>query len=719
MQEIVIGSEQVSVAELIGKGGEGEVYKINNRPEIVVKIYNVNKRSEREGKVRAMVDTALYSKTNLIAYPREIVTDKTGKFLGFVMRFVSGYHPLHELYSPKSRLRHFPKSDYRFLVRAALNVARAVGKVHQDGGVIGDLNHSGILVAQDATIALIDADSFQFYLKGITYHCVVGVPEFTPPELHGKNLALVERTIEHDNFGLAVAIFHLLFMGRHPYAGRYSGPDISMSEAIAQNRFAFSLIRQNETQTISPPGSLTLDLFPDVLAHAFEQAFGLAPGARPNAKAWIQILTTLESSLSSCNTIKTHYYPSKAKGCVWCKLSASSQFDMFPDRSAIFSNIATDASGTEQAIREIQMFYFPTLEDLLPSPSPVKSRSDALIAAKSGGFSRALLGLLMIGGALLGFTYLPSVFYIWIGIAIWGYSFFSNRKLDKFKFINHFKEADNLVQHELDAFLQRNGLIEFIKIRESLDVSIARYKGQDIALVRDLAILKSSRKERQLKFYLDSFSIRKAKISGIGPAKTATLISFGIETAADINRTDVLRVPGFGKVMTEKLLDWRKGKESKFTYNQKSNVQDATDEKILYGQYSVEKVKLENIIRNGLVMLKNAKVSLKDLPSKTRSDSALCKAINIRAQAEHDLKELGLSVPVSSVILPIKPLPQPIIPPSKLSGSALPNRTSNHVRSTTVVPNCPRCGSLMRRRSGKHGPFWGCQNYPRCKGTRN
>ena len=76
-------------------------------------------------------------------------------------------------------------------------------------------------MAQDATVALIDADSFQFSLNGKSYPCVVGVPDFTPPELHGKNLASVQRTIEHDNFGLAVAIFHLLFMGRHPFAGRY------------------------------------------------------------------------------------------------------------------------------------------------------------------------------------------------------------------------------------------------------------------------------------------------------------------------------------------------------------------------------------------------------------------------------------------------------------------------------------------------------------------
>ena len=200
MEEIVIGNNRALVAELIGRGGEGEVYGIKGRLGIAVKIYNPNLRTRREEKVRAMVGEGLAVKTDLVAYPDEVVTDRRGSFLGFSMRLVSGYRPLHELYSPKSRQRYFPKADYRFIVHAARNVARAIGKVHQTGCIIGDLNHSGVLVAQEATVALIDADSFQFSLNGNSFPCVVGVPEFTPPELHGKNFASVRRTIEHDNF---------------------------------------------------------------------------------------------------------------------------------------------------------------------------------------------------------------------------------------------------------------------------------------------------------------------------------------------------------------------------------------------------------------------------------------------------------------------------------------------------------------------------------------
>lgn len=716
MQEIVIGKDRVSVAELIGKGGEGEVYAIKGRSGQAVKIYNTGLRSKREDKVRAMVSEGLAVKTDLVAYPSEVVTDHRGNFVGFVMRLVSGYRPLHELYSPKSRQRHFPKSDYRFIVHAAQNVARAVGNVHQTGCVIGDLNHSGVLVAQDATVALIDADSFQFSLNGKSYPCVVGVPDFTPPELHGKNLASIQRTIEHDNFGLAVAIFHLLFMGRHPYAGRYNGPDISIGDSIAQNRFSFSLSRQASTQTTPPPGALTLDMFPDSLARTFENAFGLSPGARPSALDWIHELNSLESSLSHCTRVKTHHYPNNTGGCVWCKLTGNSGFDMFPDLTIVYPNIQTDERGTAQAISEIFVFRFPTVADLLPTAATPSGASNSLRVARNEKHGRALLGLLVMCGAVAGFIYAAPAWFIWIGLIIWGWAAFSDSKVEFGPFQQAFKDADERVQRELNTFVQRNGITEVVKVRGDLDAVIAAYNGHDDMLSRELMAMKSNRESRQLQAYLDRFSIRHANISGIGPAKTATLISFGIETAADVNQNAVLRVPGFGDVMTGKLVAWRRGHESRFKYDRTPNAQDIADERTLRGRFVAEKVKLESIIRNGLGTLRNAKARLDALPAKARNDRALMDALAARAQAEQDLRELSVSVPASIVALTVTPPPRPAPqPPSAFRVTTL---TPPHVTSTSGTPTCPHCGSPMLRRSGRYGQFWGCSRYPGCKGTR-
>ncbi len=32
---------------------------------------------------------------------------------------------------------------------------------------------------------------------------------------------------------------------------------------------------------------------------------------------------------------------------------------------------------------------------------------------------------------------------------------------------------------------------------------------------------------------------------------------------------------------------------------------------------------------------------------------------------------------------------------------------------------CPDCGSKMISRKSTYGVFWGCKNYPECKGTRD
>ena len=35
------------------------------------------------------------------------------------------------------------------------------------------------------------------------------------------------------------------------------------------------------------------------------------------------------------------------------------------------------------------------------------------------------------------------------------------------------------------------------------------------------------------------------------------------------------------------------------------------------------------------------------------------------------------------------------------------------------VRKCPRCGNILRKRSGRYGDFWGCMGYPDCRYTEN
>src|SRR5207302_109259 len=109
--------------------------------------------------------------------------------------------------------------DWRFLIRTARNCAAAMTVIHDAGIVVGDVNQGGFLVTRDALVNVIDCDSFQIRTAIETYLCEVAVPEFLPPELHGRPLATTNRTPNHDAFGLAIIIFRLLMLGRHPFAG--------------------------------------------------------------------------------------------------------------------------------------------------------------------------------------------------------------------------------------------------------------------------------------------------------------------------------------------------------------------------------------------------------------------------------------------------------------------------------------------------------------------
>ena len=37
--------------------------------------------------------------------------------------------------------------------------------------------------------------------------------------------------------------------------------------------------------------------------------------------------------------------------------------------------------------------------------------------------------------------------------------------------------------------------------------------------------------------------------------------------------------------------------------------------------------------------------------------------------------------------------------------------------SEEIIPVCPLCQGEMAKRKGNYGPFYGCKNYPNCKGT--
>ncbi len=705
--ELYIGNKRLILSQRIGKGGEGEVFLVENVPGRAVKVYTGRHDDGRETKVKEMVRLGLASSSNLISFPEEVVTIKSGRFVGFTMRLVQGHRPIHELYGVKSRKNHFPKADYRFLVRAAANAARAVGQVHASPCVIGDINHSGILVSGDATVALIDADSFQLQIGGRTLPCIVGVPDFTPPELQGKSLRGLVRTQVHDHFGLAVAIFQLLLMGKHPYAGRQTGGDFTLDQLIARDLFAYS--RSRKLGVAPPPGAATLADFPDEVANAFERAFGTDPALRPSAVDWVGLLQGLEKHLSRCSSNSMHFFPSAAKRCPWCEMEASSGAILF---LSVFtgSGVQVPSSGSfdvERIWLAIKGTAIPATHSVLPKLPSLPSDPSQEARNEKGAKREHNIVCIVIAVAILGlWIAFPAATILWI-LALIGTWFYSNQNsTTATDWQRRYSEVDDRWEKALEQWRSNLKIGPLQELRADLEKAVNEFRSLGSAKSQAINRLGTERRSRQLHDYLDTFLIRDASIAGIGPARKVTLASFGIESAADITVAAITGISGFGPAMAAKLTDWRSSYERRFVYNSAPLPADTQARSRVEAEYAAKSTALIKRISGGQVELAQIAGTLQKLSSVENAN--LSRIAVARAQLKVDLEFLGIP-----------------LPPQHRSWSTMPPQSSFSSGSATVGGvTCPSCGSTMVQRMARRGRrrgrmFWGCSQYPRCRGTRN
>jgi DNA-binding helix-hairpin-helix protein with protein kinase domain len=320
---VTSSGRQLQLGKVLGKGGEARIYHVLNDSSIAVKIYTDGKAADRREKVNAMISDGLCNRTPFVAFPLEVVSSKA-TFVGFTMRKAVGAKPLHQLCTPGDRKVEFPDANFRFLVHVALNFVRAVASIEELGCVIGDINESVALIDQKGLVTVIDSDSFQYRRDGQLYPCLVGKAEYTPPELQGQHLSKITRTVNHDAFGLAVLIFEILFMGRHPFSGTFkgAGDQLPISKAIQEGRFAYST-QKSLTQMEPPPHVPLLADIPREAAEAFQRAFGspaMKSPIRPTPADWMLLLDGMGKSIKECEANPAHYFSKMAPACPWCRL---------------------------------------------------------------------------------------------------------------------------------------------------------------------------------------------------------------------------------------------------------------------------------------------------------------------------------------------------------------------------------------------------------------
>jgi DNA-binding helix-hairpin-helix protein with protein kinase domain len=210
-----------TLAPQLAEGGEGVIYPLANRDEVLVKLYHLKELSKRgdklQQKVEAMRAIPGFSQQTGVSWPLISVFDADKRWIGYAMYKADG-KPMFNLAHAVLYKRHFPGVDRRGITAYLINLLQRLKELQSLGVMIGDYNLHNILCdpASDR-ITLIDCDSYQLQAQGTLYPCPVGTPDMTPKEQHGQQFSKLKRTRESEAFSLAIILFKCLMLGRHPY----------------------------------------------------------------------------------------------------------------------------------------------------------------------------------------------------------------------------------------------------------------------------------------------------------------------------------------------------------------------------------------------------------------------------------------------------------------------------------------------------------------------
>lgn len=638
----------------------------------------------REAKVRAMAAADLARTCAGVAFPQAAAYDADGTFVGFVMPLVEGGHPHHEVCAPASRRRILPNADWRFLVRAALNTARLFGRVHAAGAVVGDVNGSGVLISNRAVASLIDADSFQW----AEHACRVATPEYTPPELQGSTLGGVTRTVEHDAFGLAVLLFQLLFLGRHPHAGVPAGREIPLLDAITHNEFAYSRIRS--VRLAPPRGTLLLEDLPLGIATLFERAFG-GFGRRPGAEEWVTALGEMEEGTAACIRFAGHYHAVAGGACPWCRIERSSGTPAFgsgtrrlppvqiggsqarlPKVSAVLARARAEAGEHARPVR--------SGSSPRPSPAAVEALDQHGVERQSPAGSIRVVPASSACGKRFATAHLS---------------------------------ARRAMECAMDEWRTRIGAWTAHRMAADLAEEMARHA--DAARVGDVHPGRIAEELRDLHVQrrMADLKLSDVAVPGLGERGIGRLAAGGITNAGQLSRTSLKKLPGIGERIIASALLWRD--ETSVAIRRAATVPAAeiaaAEKEASTRRRDHEAASAARIERHADELAR----ALDDVARlASREERHIAEAAAAFDQAVADIRFLGLSDVASQ---PVVPAARPSIP-TKPAGPAKPAKPAK-----SGGASCPTCGGAMVRRWARGGSspgsyFLGCRAYPACTGSR-
>jgi DNA-binding helix-hairpin-helix protein with protein kinase domain len=607
------GGSTLTIARKIGEGGEGAVFTTNEQRGVVAKLYAQPLDRGQIAKLETMVRAGDPVLASVSAWPLALVYEGA-RPVGFTMPLLQGQHALHDLVGPKRRQELFPEAHWNFLVHAALNLARAFDVLHARDVVVGDVNSNNVVVHKNATTHMIDCDSFQIRASGATYRCKVGVAEYQPPEFQNRDLSRMDRLPQHDLFGLAVMIFQLLFVGKHPFAGVLP-PTIRATGCIGDNVAARRFFYGPEAKRLGlrpPPGSIGLTAVTPAAAMLFRQAFLGDPSARPSAAQWVATLSELESQAVPCKKNAAHRYRA-GTACPWCALEARGLFYFSLPSLAGPAGRVADSMWRTCSDADVERMWAEIASIPAPAPRPARiapsrtykttplrlwkrarvaayacggaALAGAIVAAYALAHAPAFAALALLAGTLLALAGRPDARREFA---------LRRRRLVETRKAFHVAEREWVLAARATRYTETRARLSHA--RKALLEQKRRY---DI----DVAGLQKNRDRIELRRYLEGHVLAVSVVPEIDKRTKAMLLSFGIENAGDVENGALKAIPHLTRPQRVRLCLWREYLERRFR-TQPRKAPDASAVRDLKVRHARERVKNQRQLASGAATLR-------------------------------------------------------------------------------------------------------------------
>lgn len=218
-----------SLGAELAKGGEGTIFRIKDRPDVLVKIYHrgvladLSRCNRLRRKISDMAAHPALRDHDRLAWPlTPVYFEGDNCWCGYAMRLRPGVSLRQLCGNPRNLAMTVPHWHRQHLVRLCLDFLDTIDALSGHRSLPVDFNPSNFLVdTKEIRIGFIDCDGFQFAGTSGMHLSQALLPEMAAPEVMSRPLS-EDKPVAGSalRFSVGMVLFYILNLGNSPYRHR-------------------------------------------------------------------------------------------------------------------------------------------------------------------------------------------------------------------------------------------------------------------------------------------------------------------------------------------------------------------------------------------------------------------------------------------------------------------------------------------------------------------